>query len=82
MSIPEVALAVCRYLLGFGDAAWMGNPKGEVWWVGNPKGEVWDALLERGMGKEKWGCILGNMPKAARNVALLEMPKYFASRFS
>lgn len=37
---------------------------------------------EGGMGKEKWGCILGDMPKAARNVALLEMPKYFASRFS
>lgn len=37
---------------------------------------------EGGMGKEKWGYILGEMPDTTRNVALLEMPKYFASRFS
>lgn len=71
MQHPRGGFGHMSAFLGFSDAALMGNPKGEVW----------GAFLGRRNGVEKWDCILGDMPNATRNVALLEMPKYFASRF-
>lgn len=50
--------------------------------MGNAEGEIWDALLGKRNGLEKWGCILGDVPGATRSVALLDAPKYFASKFS
>lgn len=33
-------------------------------------------------GMEKWDCSVRGIPNATRNVALWEIPKYFASGFS
>lgn len=73
MQHPRGGFGCLSAFLGSGDAAWMGNPKGEVW----------DALLGTRNGMEKWDCVLGGVclmpPEMLR---FWKCPKYFVSGFS
>lgn len=82
MRHPRGGFSHVSKFLGFSDAARMGNAKAEVWGDFLEEKELRreGGLCPRGRGDV---CDAGSLAwgSSSRNIALLEMAKYFVSRF-